>query len=1515
MKTRLFLAMPLMVLLAFWLSKQPSSEPATSQAVTSGKVATSMPKPSAARHAPMLSPAVSDFRAWSDLYLKAGAAERAAMLAEGQAFAREHTRQIATLIKSDPQAAIAQAVPMVVRQKLPPEIVNLLEERPRLRADYEVYGNVPMPGREGGLEPYTRTVTSADGKRWNAYVYGRRLMQRSMMNISLNGVAVARDMAVSDSPLRVLEVGELPVKDGRLLVESCPVSGIETQVEETVAGPPPVTEETPAFETPEQIIYVCSGGHISQMEERYLTEEEKEHWAALGVDLHSGTGSGPAHGPVGTVPGAWTLGHRSFLYIRAAFPDNPVDPQNEQECYDMLKQMNDFVVTNSFGRCYFTYAVPPLVILPYPLAWYNRYDADNGGGDSLIVGHARQIARTMGYDYLSYNLDGVRWQGGPGSYGGSASVGARGMRMKTSSAGTFCHELGHNLGVWHANFWRTTPPSFTGPGNNLEYGNLFDLMGSSGGFGHYTASFKNTLSWMPQEQFWNVTSSGLYRIHQIDQGVADPSLRYCLRIKRDSERDYWAEFRQTHTSNTGFMNGLMMTWDQWGLGGIGGSGGAPLNGSNRGAQLLDMTPGSFGQGVTDTRNDSALWIGRTYTDPDNHIHITPIAKTTAGRPSIDVQVTVGDTPSNTAPTLSVNASTSTPGSGVSVTLTATAADADGDTLAYAWVFGDGTYSTNNAAVQTKSWSSTGHYNVLCTASDMKGKRTTRSVFITVGTPTTFTVSGKITDSASQPLEGVYVANYAPSNGTSHPNIGNFRGTWTDSAGNYTLTGLSTGTYTITPNLYPYSFTGSSVTLGPNATRNFSGTSLPTITISYPDATANESPSPGTATVRLTRTGSTAAAVSVQIYNTNTGSATRNTDYTLTPAPSPATSPDGGSGTSEYIIPAGASFLDIILTPVNDGIAEGVEYASLDFVNTASGYIMAGNARAVVPIIDDESSLPVVKISAVDDVGHELGADTLTMRLDRNGSTAAALNVSLSYSGTATNVTDYTAPASVTLPAGSSSTTFTITPVDDSLIENMETIIATIATNAAYLRDGTAQSVTSVLNDDDMPTVTISATDSAASETNSDKGVFTITRSGQPTTALVVDYALNGRAIHGTDYRRLDGRATIPAGSTSTTVEIVPFDDTLDEGTQDVIIQLRTALNYVVGGTGTATVIIADNDASQVYVELNNGVGVEPASGSQNGPVFQISRPASGTAITVNYTITGTATSGADFSTLPGTVSFGTGSTSQLVTVSMLADAVLENAESVTLTLQPGTGYTLMDSQRSSMTGYIYDGDQEVVDVSVGDEGSSLTTHASENGGPVDFIIARRISTSTPLVVNYTISGTATSVADFAAMSGSATIPANSSSVLVTMTPVNDTIPEGVETIVMTITPVSGSYGVRFGSATMLLGDNDAYASGSVGFSGATATTTEDIVTYNIPVNITGSPPGAVSVSYRTNGGTAAGNGIDFTLATGVLNFAAGETTKNIPVAIRHDLLPEPAENLIVQLFNPTVPISAARITP
>ena len=85
---------------------------------------------------------------------------------------------------------------------------------------------------------------------------------------------------------------------------------------------------------------------------------------------------------------------------------------------------------------------------------------------------------------------------------------------------------------------------------------------------------------------------------------------------------------------------------------------------------------------------------------------------------------------------------------------------------------------------------------------------------------------------------------------------------------------------------------------------------------------------------------------------------------------------------------------------------------------------------------------------------------------RTGSTAASLNVFYSVGGTAANGTDYTAlPGSVTIPAGMSSATITVSVIDDTLVEGPETVIVTLIATADYLV-GTPNTDTVSLADND-----------------------------------------------------------------------------------------------------------------------------------------------------------------------------------------------------------------------------------------------------------------------------------------------------------------------------------------------------------------------------------------------------------------------------------------------------------------
>ena len=73
----------------------------------------------------------------------------------------------------------------------------------------------------------------------------------------------------------------------------------------------------------------------------------------------------------------------------------------------------------------------------------------------------------------------------------------------------------------------------------------------------------------------------------------------------------------------------------------------------------------------------------------------------------------------------------------------------------------------------------------------------------------------------------------------------------------------------------------------------------------------------------------------------------------------------------------------------------------------------------------------------------------------------------------------------------------------------------------------------------------------------------------------------------------------------------------------------------------------------------------------------------------------------------------------------------------------------------------------------------------------------------------------------------------------------------------------------------------------VSFAAATSSGNENVTPANARVDLNSAVPAGktVRVDYSVTGGTATGGGVDYTLANGTLTFNAGDTTKNISIAI------------------------------
>jgi N-acetylneuraminic acid mutarotase len=104
------------------------------------------------------------------------------------------------------------------------------------------------------------------------------------------------------------------------------------------------------------------------------------------------------------------------------------------------------------------------------------------------------------------------------------------------------------------------------------------------------------------------------------------------------------------------------------------------------------------------------------------------------------------------------------------------------------------------------------------------------------------------------------------------------------------------------------------------------------------------------------------------------------------------------------------------------------------------------------------------------------------------------------------------------------------------------------------------------------------------------------------------------------------------------------------------------------------------DQESVSISTIDGTASEVGP---NSGVFRVSRTGSTTsALTVNYAISGSAENGDDYNTLSGSVTLAAGASSANITVTPKADSFTEGSESVVLTIQAPSGYSLGTSSAS-----------------------------------------------------------------------------------------------------------------------------------------------------------------------------------------------------------------------------------------
>ncbi len=633
------------------------------------------------------------------------------------------------------------------------------------------------------------------------------------------------------------------------------------------------------------------------------------------------------------------------------------------------------------------------------------------------------------------------------------------------------------------------------------------------------------------------------------------------------------------------------------------------------------------------------------------------------------------------------------------------------------------------------------------------------------------------------------------------------------------------------------------------------------------------------------------------------------------------------GTS-VTIPANSNYVDFTLTVLDDQIIEGTETVALTLTSATNPYStisVAPNAAVTANIIDNDITIPsnVVTLTKVSDGAEPSG--NAVFRVAYPIGVTAAQNTVITYNtaGTATNGLDYTAlSGTVTIPAGDNEAFITVPVINDVAIEATETVQITLtsALNPIANPIYTIGSITANITDDDNigPNTVITLTkqnDGAEPGTNA---LFKVSYpnsfvSSEPTTVF---YSISGTATNGIDYNTLSGTIIIPAGQSFALIPVTVTDDKVIEGDETLALRLTSAINSISVLTVSpaidviATIKDDDNVAPNNIVTLSLvNHGAEPNLKAQ----FQVSFPAgitSSVASTVTYSIGGGATNGTDYSTLAGTVIIPAGINSAVIDINVIDDQIIEGIETVSLILTNAVNSVaaLSLSPSTAVIADIADDDNAAP--------NNIVTlikvlDGAEGGINPQFKISfpANVTSSVDTKVDYTIAGTAVNGTDYATISGTVTIAANSNSVYIDILLTDDLIIEGNENISLTLTAATNSV------ASISVAPNTAVAAGILDNDN---TTPNNILTLtkdrdgaepgtpgrfkvSFPTGITSSVSSTINYTIA---GTAI-NGIDYSLLTGSVIIPAGDNSAYIDITVLDDQTIEPTETVSLTLTSAT----------
>ena len=576
-----------------------------------------------------------------------------------------------------------------------------------------------------------------------------------------------------------------------------------------------------------------------------------------------------------------------------------------------------------------------------------------------------------------------------------------------------------------------------------------------------------------------------------------------------------------------------------------------------------------------------------------------------------------------------------------------------------------------------------------------------------------------------------------------------------------------------------------------------------------------------------------------------------------------------------------------ITLLDDNVAEETETFGVRVTNfVAPPQYSLTYDHSIETILDNDRETTFFDLSASPSIiSEDEGATSVEVTATADGNVLdTQTTITVSVSGSGANIAVAFEPVSdftITVPANerSGSARFTLTPVDDEVLQVSETVVLAGTVPGLAVNGTTLRLV-------DHEVLTFAVADASGPE-DGPPLAFEVSLGVEVVLPTEVVYQTEARtATYFWDYEVTVGVLTFAPGEKSKTVNVRLIDDSLYEDDEKFdLALLYTSIGGIsyhrlqVSGTGT----IIDDDKPPVI----QAVHASANEGDQLLFEVKLEGESELPALVEYATSDGTATEGDDYLPAAGTLTFSPGEQSHTITVSTINDDIVEGREDVALTLLRAEDATLDPSSREAVGTII---DDDTVSLTVADAA------AVEDGAALAFRVT--LSPSSPLAVTAdfaTSDTTAIAGEDYEAASGTLTFPAGTTSATVLVEVLDDSIYEEEETLTLAFSNAANADAPDKPATGTIRDDDDPP---DIVVDPASALEGEGPLAFT--VRLTETSGAQATVSYRTSPGSASA-GSDYTPVSGNLTFEPGDTRRTIEVALLDDDVDEADETFSVTL--------------